>query len=106
MIGRFLGTDVPAAGFSLGFERIVDLVDLDDADDDGLVVLYDKAVEPVELLALQKALVSRGEARVRLQKRAKNVGGQLDALAAAGFRRFVAVRGGEAPDDLEVRPLG
>jgi len=106
MIGRFLGTDVPAAGFSLGFERIVDLVELDDADDDGLVVLYDKAVEPVELLAVQKALVSRGEARVRLQKRAKNVGGQLDGLAAAGFRRFVAVRGGEAPDDLEVRPLG
>ena len=28
MIGRFLGTDVPAAGSSLGFERLVDLVDL------------------------------------------------------------------------------
>ena len=106
MIGRFLGTDVPAAGFSLGFERIVDLVELDDDADDGLVVLYDKAVAPAELLALQKALVGRGEARVRLQKRAKNVAGQLDALAAAGFRRFVAVRGGEALDDLEVRPLG
>ena len=26
MIGRFLGTDVPAAGFSIGFERIVDLL--------------------------------------------------------------------------------
>ena len=50
--------------------------------------------------------MSRGESRVRLQKRAKNVGSQLDALAAAGFRRFVAVRGGEALDDLEVRPLG
>ena len=28
MIGRFLGSDVPAAGFSLGFERLVDLVEL------------------------------------------------------------------------------
>ena len=27
MIGRFLGQDVPAVGFSIGFERIVDLVD-------------------------------------------------------------------------------
>ena len=27
MIGRFLGQDVPAVGFSLGFERLVDLVD-------------------------------------------------------------------------------
>ena len=37
MIGRFLGTDVPATGFSLGFERLVDLVesDLDDADRTG-----------------------------------------------------------------------
>ncbi len=26
MIGRFLGQDVPAVGFSLGFERLVDLV--------------------------------------------------------------------------------
>ena len=26
MIGRFLGQEVPAVGFSLGFERLVDLV--------------------------------------------------------------------------------
>ena len=28
MIGRFLGTDVPATGFSIGFERVLDLIDL------------------------------------------------------------------------------
>ncbi|MDF1903862.1 ATP phosphoribosyltransferase regulatory subunit, partial [Mycolicibacterium smegmatis] len=27
MIGRFLGTDMPATGFSLGFERLVDLLE-------------------------------------------------------------------------------
>src|SRR5690606_40123056 len=32
MIGRFLGTDVPATGFSLGFERLVDLVELPEDD--------------------------------------------------------------------------
>src|SRR6185312_5410741 len=31
MIGRFLGQDVPAVGFSIGFERIVDLVTQSDA---------------------------------------------------------------------------
>ena len=42
MIGRFLGQDVPAAGFSLGFERLVDLVNLPEtARGDAVVLLYD-----------------------------------------------------------------
>ena len=97
---------MPAAGFSLGFERIVDLVELDDADDDGLAVLHDKAVPPAELVALQRALLAGGETRVRLERRAKNAKGQLDALAAAGFRRFASVRGGESVADLAIRPIG
>ncbi|NII51477.1 histidine--tRNA ligase [Frigoribacterium endophyticum] len=106
MIGRFLGTDVPAAGFSLGFERIVDLVELDGADDDGLAVLHDKTVPPAELVALQRALLAGGEGRVRLERRAKNARGQLAALAAAGFGRFTSVRGGESVDELQIRPIG
>ena len=30
MIGRFLGQEVPACGFSIGFERIVDLLAMRD----------------------------------------------------------------------------
>jgi hypothetical protein len=42
MIGRFLGADVPAAGFSLGFERLVDLVERPgDENGEGVVLLYD-----------------------------------------------------------------
>src|SRR5690606_26219388 len=42
MIGRFLGTDVPACGFSLGFERLVDLVDLADAQaQDAVALVHD-----------------------------------------------------------------
>lgn len=106
MIGRFLGSDVPAAGFSLGFERLVDLVTLETDDDEGLAVVYDKKVEPVELLGLQRELLAGGERRVRLEKRAKNFTNQLDGLAAAGFGRFVTVRGGESVADLEVRTIG
>ncbi|MBD8139958.1 MULTISPECIES: histidine--tRNA ligase [unclassified Frigoribacterium] len=106
MIGRFLGSDVPAAGFSLGFERLVDLVTLEADGDEGLAVVYDKKVEPVELLALQRALLAGGERRVRLEKKAKNFTNQLDGLAAAGFGRFVTVRGGESAADLEVRTIG
>ncbi|WP_423923008.1 histidine--tRNA ligase [Frigoribacterium sp. 2-23] len=105
MIGRFLGTDVPAAGFSLGFERIVDLLDAVDDGDDAVVLLYDKSVPPVELLSLQRALLDTGEARVRLERRAKNTNNQLATLAQAGFSRFAAVRGGERVDELEFKPL-
>ncbi len=46
MIGRFLGQDVPAVGFSLGFERLVDLVTLpESAESDAVVLLYDKDVD-------------------------------------------------------------
>ncbi|KQO47583.1 MULTISPECIES: histidine--tRNA ligase [unclassified Frigoribacterium] len=106
MIGRFLGSDVPAAGFSLGFERLVDLVTLEADGDEGLALVYDKKVEPVELLALQRALLAGGERRIRLEKKAKNFTNQLDGLAAAGFGRFVTVRGGESVADLEVRTIG
>lgn len=106
MIGRFLGADVPAAGFSLGFERLVDLVDLPEAETDGgLVLLYDKAADPVELVRLQAELVARGE-RVRLDRRAKNLTNQLTGLAAAGYSRFAQVREPSAgADALEIRDL-
>ncbi|NRD27061.1 histidine--tRNA ligase [Frigoribacterium sp. VKM Ac-2836] len=106
MIGRFLGTEVPAAGFSLGFERLVELVTLETDDDAGLALVYDKRVEPVEVLALQRELLAGGERRVRLEKKAKNFTNQLDGLAAAGFTRFVTVRGGESAADLEIRTIG
>ena len=43
MIGRFLGTDVPAAGFSIGFERVVDLIELPSRRGRSVVLVYDQA---------------------------------------------------------------
>src|SRR5690625_2514466 len=73
MVGRFLGTDVPAVGFSIGFERIIDLIDL--AEDTGagsVALVYDRDVPPERLLALKRALIGDGR-RVRLEKRQKNM---------------------------------
>ena len=106
MIGRFLGQDVPAAGFSLGFERIVDLVDLPDVDEgDGVVLLHDRSADVGALARLRAEAIGRW-GRVRLDKRAKNTGAQLDGLARLGYGRFAVVRSGEEQlDDLELRPL-
>ncbi len=106
MIGRFLGQEVPAVGFSLGFERLVDLVTLPEAESaDAVVLLYDKAVEPVRLAAL-KAEALAVHQRVRLEKRTKNTKNQLAGLAAQGFGAFASVGvDTESLDGVEFRPL-
>ncbi|RKR75018.1 histidine--tRNA ligase [Frondihabitans australicus] len=106
MIGRFLGQDVPAAGFSLGFERLVDLVTLDTGDAGGLALVYDRSLDPVDLVRLQGELVARGR-RVRLERRAKNFSNQLASLGAAGYTEFAAVReAGVSAEELEIREIG
>lgn len=107
MIGRFLGTEVPATGFSLGFERLAELVDPPAASGGAAVALVHDADAPLgTLLALQSALVARGD-RARLVARAKNTKLQLENLAAQGFTTF-AFLGADAPasvDELDLRPL-
>ena len=90
MIGRFLGTDVPAAGSSLGFERLVDLVELvGDATRDAVAIIYDADSDPAALLAAQAALVAEGK-RVRVERRPKNMKPLLEQLAASGFSSYAA----------------
>ncbi|ROQ38539.1 histidyl-tRNA synthetase [Frondihabitans sp. PhB188] len=102
MIGRFLGADVPAAGFSLGFERLVDLVELPGGSAEGSVILYDATVPPAELVRLQHELAADGT-RVRLDRRAKNLKNQLAGLAELGYTRFATLADAAAP--LEWKPL-
>jgi histidyl-tRNA synthetase len=106
MIGRFLGSDVAAAGFSLGFERLVDLVQLPDAGEaDACALLYDGSVSPATLLALKTALIAEGK-RVRLERSTKNTRVLLDQLASQGFRRVATVKPSTATvADLEWREL-
>ncbi|MEK6311876.1 MAG: histidine--tRNA ligase [Curtobacterium sp.] len=107
MIGRFLGQDVPAVGFSLGFERLVDLVTLPDAESaDAVVLLYDKDVEPARLAALKTEALGSHQ-RVRLEKRTKNTKNQLASLEAQGFGAFASVRADTTSlDGVEFRPFG
>jgi histidyl-tRNA synthetase len=105
MVGRFLGTDVPAAGLSLGFERLVDLVSPPDAEGDGGVALvYDADLDPAALVALKTAVIAT-DARVRLVRRTKNVTNLLESLKADGFTRFSFVDAATTADNLGLRPL-
>ncbi|WP_240642423.1 histidine--tRNA ligase [Microbacterium sulfonylureivorans] len=105
MIGRFLGQDVPAVGFSIGFERIVDLVDAtDDAAPISVVLVHDRDVPPSELLA-HKASFAAGGVRVRLEHRTKNLKALLERAAADGYTSFATVSGGTPVGGLELKPL-
>nr|WP_220387853.1 ATP phosphoribosyltransferase regulatory subunit [Microbacterium azadirachtae] len=105
MIGRFLGQQVPAVGFSIGFERIVDLLEsADDAAGQAVVLVHDADVPVAELVAHKAALIADG-ARVRLERRTKNLKALLERAAADGYTAFAAVRAGDASDALEVKPL-
>lgn len=103
MIGRFLQQEVPAVGFSLGFERLVDLVSTDPATAaQAIVLVHDAAVPVAELVAHKTALVAKG-ARVRLEQRTKNLKALLERSAADGYTHFASVRPGD--DELEVKTL-
>ena len=106
MVGRFLGQDVPAVGFSIGFERVVDLIELPDtAGPDAVVLVYDADAEFADLLSLKRELVERGH-RVRLEKRQKNMKTLLARVAAEGFVSFAAARSGvREASALELRSL-
>ncbi|SDR80128.1 histidine--tRNA ligase [Agrococcus carbonis] len=106
MIGRFLGQELPAVGISLGFERLVDLVELPvEPGAETVALLVDKAVEPAAALAIKRDLVAAGQA-VRMQRRTKNVTGLLEQLAASGATHFAFVRPGDTAESLEVKPIG
>lgn len=107
MIGRFLGQQVPAVGFSIGFERIVDLVTRAEAAQEAAVVLVHDADVPVaELLAHKAALLADDAvSRVRLERRTKNLKALLERAAADGYSAFATVRTGDAPGTLESKPL-
>jgi histidyl-tRNA synthetase len=92
MIGRLLGRDVPATGFSIGFERVVGLLlgrprAPRAAEDRVALVFEDEATPLARALAMARELRSRGSI-VLLEVRSKKAGKQLADLEARGYRRI------------------
>ena len=97
LIGRSLGQDVPACGFSIGFERIVDLLSRQQSRD-AVAVLTEPDVPVADALEVARELraafgAGSGAGReVDTVRRSGKFAAQLKRLEAAGFTGFVLVR--------------
>ncbi|MDQ2813488.1 MAG: histidine--tRNA ligase [Actinomycetota bacterium] len=90
LIGRSLGRDVPACGFSLGFERIVDLLSRE-LTRDAVAVLVEAEVPVADALTVAREMREPGRV-VETVRRSGKFGAQLKRLEGAGFGGFVVVR--------------
>jgi histidyl-tRNA synthetase len=94
MVGKLLGRDVPACGFSIGFERLVGILgergggNAPGATAAGharrVALVVDDGADVTAALAAARALRAAGDL-VSVELRRKNVGKQLDDLARHGF---------------------
>ena len=91
MVGKWLGTDVPAVGISIGFERVIELVETQGNSAGVVLVLEDGSLEVIsKAVAFQKQLIDSGKA-VRLEIKPKKLNVLLDSLMANGFSEFALV---------------
>jgi histidyl-tRNA synthetase len=110
MVGRWLGTDVPAVGISLGFERVVDLVDAakftSRAASAVLVLENESPATVANALARQRELQDYGT-DVRLELRPKKLNLLLETLGKQGFDKFAVVdETTTTPEALSLKNIG
>ena len=112
MVGKLLGHDVPATGFSIGFERVINI--LLERGTAGVgrrartAIVFDEDTAHLgAILAMARDLWDDG-GLVLLDLKAKRFGKQLQDLASRGFDRVVVFdANGRARDaDLGARPEG
>jgi histidyl-tRNA synthetase len=106
MIGRFLGEDTPAFGFSLGFERLMDVVGSSLSEDgDRVGLIYGPDVSPDQLLKVKGQLVAEGRSVV-LAKQQKNAKTLYERLVGQGVSQVATIEEGTSDaGDLSWRPL-
>ena len=98
MIGRITGNDVPACGFSIGFERIALLLSERGASPNvslGAAVLVDKNLDAKTLVQVMDVCrQQRKKTNVTLLKKIKNFSYQLKQLREQGYTEIYEYRNG------------
>jgi histidyl-tRNA synthetase len=104
MVGRLLGRDVPACGFSIGFERLIAILGERGGRPGGLpraepgrriALLVDDDGDLARAVQAARALREQGDL-VSLELRRKNTRKQLDDLATHGFSDYGVLEAGKS----------
>ena len=103
MIGRMLKKDVPACGISLGFERLMNIIEENNmsigSQDDKVAILFDPKLDSInDVYAFANELRCSGK-MISIIKKHKKFKKQLDKLKNDGFNFFVTV------EQKELKPL-
>lgn len=102
MVGKFIGQQVPAVGFSIGFERVCGILLEQGCQIPGakprLALLYLKEADFAAVLTRAQAL--RADYDVTVLPQAKKLGRQLGTLEAAGYSAAAFA------DNDGIKPLG
>ena len=97
LIGKFLGQQIPAVGFSIGFERLCLILSETGykipGEKEKCALLYDDQVEFPTVIAAAEKL--RADYSVAIIKRAKKPGPQYDMLEKQGYTKFAQFKDGE-----------
>jgi len=112
MIGKLLGRDVPATGFSIGFERVIGLLmeqgRAEEEEAARVAIVFDQDTPHLgAILARARELRDKGSA-VLLELRSRRLGKQLQDLEARGFGRIAVVSAEGALEwrDRSAHPTG
>ena len=97
LIGKFIGQDVPAVGFSIGFERICGILletgfKIPD-EKEKCAFLYDDSADFAAVMSEAKKL--RSDYSVSILKKAKKPGPQFAALEKQGYTKFASFKDGQ-----------
>lgn len=107
MIGKFLGRDVPACGFSIGFERIITILqekNFSQPDRPDLTALiYDQSRDNLESVMQAFLNLTDKGLKPSIIPRRKDLKKQLDQLLEQGFVNFSLFRGD--PEAMELKDL-
>lgn len=90
MIGKYIGEDIPAVGFSIGFERLVDQLMEENfkvPNMQKIVLLYDGENNYTKVLKTANILRSKGYS-VSVYEKAKKLGKQLTQFESLGYTGY------------------
>ena len=103
MVGNFIGERIPAIGFSIGFERLVNQL-MDEKfkvpNLEKLVLLYESSDRYVDVLKKADELRAAGYT-VAVYEKAKKLGKQLNQFTDYGYNKFAVY----SPEETEVKDL-